>query len=487
MVEGGGDEGAVVEVVLGNGLEGVAGFGDGEEAVVGDEVEVVAGDDGGGAVLAGGVEAFVVDDLAGGGVDAGEDAAIADEVEAVLVVDGGGEFGNAAAKFPGEVGVGDVAGGGRVGRADGGEPGFEGARAEVGDEFFAGPEAVAVFIDVVEEGALAFGAARGIGWDGDAEAGMSGGNFGTEWEGEVFGDFVGGDFLVFVRVEVEHRFPERFEIGIFFGDAAHGGGGVDVVAADDGNDGGFAGEAGDEPFFRAGGGIVRGEASAAEDDEVFDIVVRPDDGSGPAAAVKRARRFPGEFAGIFVEGDKARAAEFAVGQVGVVIEDEDEQIAMQGGGTGGAVEIFRRGNGFGPEFVSIEVVANEAVGTEVNEEAFGGGDGSGGSGAIEVVDWFDGNFGRGATPEEPAGLRIEREGDEAGRFESGEEKFVSGNNGRGMAGRNGHFPREIVGGYVSGWRGIEGGAGTVWAAETGPGWIGGEGGEEKGEEGGEDC
>ena len=40
--------------------------------------------------------------------------------------------------------------------------------------------------------------------------------------------------------------------------------------------------------------------------------------------MERARSFPGEFAGIFVERDEARAAEFAVGQIGVIIEDEDE-------------------------------------------------------------------------------------------------------------------------------------------------------------------
>lgn len=162
LVEGGGDEGAVTQVVLEDLVEGVAGFYDGEEAVVGDEVEVVAGEDGGGAVLAGGVEAFVVDDFACSGVDAGEDAAVADEVEAVPIKDGRGEFGNAAAKFPGDVSVGDVASGVWFGRADGGEPGFERARAEVGDELFAGPDAVAIFIDVVEDAALTFGASRWI-------------------------------------------------------------------------------------------------------------------------------------------------------------------------------------------------------------------------------------------------------------------------------------------------------------------------------------
>lgn len=382
--------------------------------------------------------------------------------------------------------VGDVAGGVGGGRADGSEPGFEGARAEVGDEFFAGPDAVAIFIDVVEDAALAFGAFLWIGRDGDTEAGMGGWQLGAEREGEVFGDFVGGDLLVFVGVEIEHRFPEWFEVGVFFGDAAHGGGGVNEAVANDGNDGGFASEAGDEPFFSAGGGIVAGESAAAEDDEVFGIVVGPDDGSGPTAAVKRARRFPGEFAGLFVKCDEARAAEFAFGKVGVVIEDEDEEIAMEDGGTGRAVEILGCGDGFGPEFASIEVVADEAVGTEVDVEMLAVGDWSGRGGSIEIVDGLDGDFGCGATPEELARLGVEGEGDEVVGFESGEEKFVSGDDGRGMAGRDRDFPGEVVGREISERFGGKRNAGAVGAAEAGPRGIGGEGGEEKGKKCGED-
>jgi len=45
VVEGGGDEGALTEVVLGYKFEGVAGFCDGDEAVIGYEVEVVVRND----------------------------------------------------------------------------------------------------------------------------------------------------------------------------------------------------------------------------------------------------------------------------------------------------------------------------------------------------------------------------------------------------------------------------------------------------------
>ena len=141
---------------------------------------------------------------------------------------------------------------------------------------------------------------------------------------------------------------------------------------------------------------------------------------------------------------------------------------MQDGRTGGAVEIFRRGDGFGPELASVEVVTDEAVGTEVDVEMLVVGDGCGRSGAVEIVDRFDGNFGRGTTPQEAAGLCIEREGDEAVGFESGEEKFIAGDDGRGMTGRDGDFPGEIVGGDVSGWFGGKGDTGAVGAAEPGP-------------------
>ena len=305
MVEGGGDESAVAEVVLGDHFEGVAGFYDGEEAVVGNEVEVIVGDDGGGAVLAGGVEAFVVDDVASGGVDAGEDAAVADEVEAVLVEDGRGEFGDAAAEFPGDVGVGDVPSGMAIGRTNGSQPRFEWARSEIGDEFFAGPDAVTVFINVVENAALALGAFLRIGRDGDAEPGMRGWDFGAEWEGEVFGDFGLGDCIVLVGIEVEHRVPEWFEVWVFFSDAAHGGGSVDKVLTNGWNDGGFARESGDKPFFGASGWIISCEAATAEDDEVFGVIVGPDGGGGPTAAVKRSRCFPDDFAGFLVESNDA--------------------------------------------------------------------------------------------------------------------------------------------------------------------------------------
>ena len=68
---------------------------------------------------------------------------------------------------------------------------------------------------------------------------------------------------------------------------------------------------------------------------------------------------------------------------------------MQDGRAAGAVEIFGRGNGFGPDFASVEVVADEAVGTEVNQEGLVVGDRSGCGGRVEIVGGFDGNFGRG--------------------------------------------------------------------------------------------
>jgi hypothetical protein len=184
--------------------------------------------------------------------------------------------------------------------------------------------------------------------------------------------------------------------------------------------------------------------------------------------VKRARCFPDEVASCFVEGDDARAAEFAFGKVGVVIESEDEEIALEDWRAGGAVEVFWCGDWLFPEFVSGEVVADEAVGTEVDVETFEVG-GWGRSGrAVEVVDWLDGNFGRGATPEKATGLRGECKGDEAIGFESGEKEFIAGDDGRGEAGWNGYFPGESVGGDV-GWRfGGKSDAGAVWAAEAGP-------------------
>src|SRR5688500_12411126 len=113
---------------------------------------------------------------------------------------------------------------------------------------------------------------------------------------------------------------------------------------------------------------------------------------------------------------------------------------MEDGRAGGAVEVFWSGDGFGPEFASVEVVANEAIGTEVDVEMLVVGDGSGCGGAVEVVDWFDGDFGRSATPEEAAGLSVDGEGDKAVGFECGEEKFITGNDGRGMTGWNRDFP-----------------------------------------------
>lgn len=102
---------------------------------------------------------------------------------------------------------------------------------------------------------------------------------------------------------------------------------------------------------------------------------------------------------------------------------------MQDGRTGGTIEVFGCGDGFGPGLASIKVVTDEAVGTEVDVEMFAVCDGSGCGGGIEVVDRFDGDFGGEASPEEATGLSVEREGDEAIGFEGGEEKFVAGDNG----------------------------------------------------------
>lgn len=102
---------------------------------------------------------------------------------------------------------------------------------------------------------------------------------------------------------------------------------------------------------------------------------------------------------------------------------------MEDRGACGAVEIFGCGDSFGPEFASIKIVTDEAVGTEVDVEMLVVGDGSGCGGSIEVVDGFDGDFGGVATPEEAAGLSVEREGDKAIGFKGGEEKFVPGDDG----------------------------------------------------------
>ncbi len=62
---------------------------------------MVLGDDGGCSVLAGCFEAFAVEGVAGGGVDAGEEAAAAEEVEEVIMKDGRGDFRDTAGEGPG--------------------------------------------------------------------------------------------------------------------------------------------------------------------------------------------------------------------------------------------------------------------------------------------------------------------------------------------------------------------------------------------------
>ena len=154
---------------------------------------------------------------------------------------------------------------------------------------------------------------------------------------------------------------------------------------------------------------------------------------------------------------------------------------------GGAVEVFWSGDGFFPEFAPIEIVAEEAVGTEVGVEAFVIGSRGGSGGGVEVVGGLDGDFGRSATPEEAAGFRVECESDEAVGLESGEEELVAGNDRGRMTGGDGDFPGEIVGRNFSGWFGVECDAGTVGAAKAGPGGIGGGYSEEKRERYRKEC
>ncbi len=257
-----------------------------------------------------------------------------------------------------------------------------------------------VFVAPLEELGLAFASFFRVIWEWKAEAGVTGGEFGPDRDGEVGIDFVGGDLSVVVGVEVEHGIPERFRVerGVIAA-ALAGGGEEEEVGIGDGDGDGFTGEAVEVPFFLSGIGVVAVGAAVAEGDEVLSVGMVPDHGGGPGASVVGAWGFPGDGAVVEVEGDYSGAADLAVGEVGIVIEQEYDLIVMDDGGGGVPVHVFGCGEWVGPEEFTLVVEAEEAIGGEVGADelivSYGGGCCGGGG----FVDGFEWGVGCGVFPE----------------------------------------------------------------------------------------
>ena len=137
--------------------------------------------------------------------------------------------------------------------------------------------------------------------------------------------------------------------------------------------------------------------------------------------------------------DEVRAA--------VLVEELDHVATGQHGRGARAVFGLRQRHRSSPEFLSIEVVGQDADRPEVDVDPFFVGDRGGGGGIAErLVDLLDLLRDDLAPPDLAAGTAVDREREQLPLGEGGEEDAAAPNDGRGVAGGNFDAPRDIRGG-----------------------------------------
>ncbi len=83
--------------------------------------------------------------------------------------------------------------------------------------------------------------------------------------------------------------------------------------------------------------------------------------------MERARNFPRNFTVGFVAGDDPGLAQTAAGEVCIVVQNQNEVITVENRGCGHAIKCIGRWDRFFPELPPVEVVADQAEGTEVDK------------------------------------------------------------------------------------------------------------------------
>jgi len=144
----------------------------------------------------------------------------------------------------------------------------------------------------------------------------------------------------------------------------------------------------------------------------------------------RACSLPQQFPGCRVERDDPRTAQWTVGQVRIVVENQDQSVFVQNGRGGDAVHAFGCGNRPLPALASLVIVTHESVGSEVGVDGVLIGAGGRRGDAVGVVHTFQRHFGSRLLPQDITRLGVEGERREPVAVKSGQEYAVSAENRR---------------------------------------------------------
>ena len=161
----------------------------------------------------------------------------------------------------------------------------------------------------------------------------------------------------------------------------------------------------------------------------------------------------------------------------IVVLAEDDPVADQDRGAGGAEIVLKRTKRPMPHLLAGAVVAEQACGSKKADDALVISNRCGLSMAADLVDFFERLGGRLHLPENPARLALQSQGNQPFLADAGKVHPVTDNNGRRMTRRQRSFPEHIGGGPdVGRQRGILGRqAGTIRPTELGPVRSGGHG------------